>query len=513
MIGWLGAGLSCAQARPFDCVDDQQCDAAAAGRCIAPGYCAFPDASCDSGYRYHASADTTRAGNCTPLPSASAESSSGGADTSIVDGSGTTLAQTDGTASDSAGATDGPGSEDGTTETTSMPSESSDGDTNGACGDHPCACTTALASGHLSTCALRDDGSVVCWGRNQYGQLGTGDDSPPFEDIPQVINAPGATFVALTANHDHACALADDGAVWCWGRNTHGQSSPDLGTAFEMVAPTNDVTDPAIVRIEASQLSACGLDAAGSLTCWGDNNHGQLASEGDEPGPHTSGPHTASPVLGLAGGTQHMCLYTADTVMCWGRNNYGQNGSGDPGASLSTPTPVDMDIGDGVVSLAAGRFHTCAAVDGGAQVLCWGRNDCGQVDDTTEGECAQGVGGPNAYEPTPVAIPGTVVQLAARYDGTCALTDTGDAYCWGARQGYWLGTVVENGQVLQPPASIVVLIETDEPIVELSLGSQHACGRSASGRVWCWGNDEYEQLGFNDPPQFSRTVEMDLLCP
>jgi hypothetical protein len=76
----------------------------------------------------------------------------------------------------------------------------------------------STVGGH--TCALLDDGSVTCWGRNDYGQLGNG--STINSAVPvAVFGITSATAIAVGGLH--TCALLDDGSVTCWGRNDYGQ--------------------------------------------------------------------------------------------------------------------------------------------------------------------------------------------------------------------------------------------------------------------------------------------------
>ena len=89
---------------------------------------------------------------------------------------------------------------------------------------------TALASGARHTCALLDDHSVKCWGDNTFGQLGLGDtnargDDPNEmnDDLPAVDLGTGRSAVAIASGAFHVCALLDDATVKCWGRNTAGQ--------------------------------------------------------------------------------------------------------------------------------------------------------------------------------------------------------------------------------------------------------------------------------------------------
>jgi alpha-tubulin suppressor-like RCC1 family protein len=92
----------------------------------------------------------------------------------------------------------------------------------------PGAAVRAIAAGGAHTCALLEDGSVHCWGRNQLGQLGyarldsIGDDEPPAS-AGAVALGPGRTAVAIAAGTFHTCARLDDQSVRCWGYGANGR--------------------------------------------------------------------------------------------------------------------------------------------------------------------------------------------------------------------------------------------------------------------------------------------------
>ena len=68
-----------------------------------------------------------------------------------------------------------------------------------------------ISSGEDYSCALRDDGNAVCWGRNNYGQA-----TPPENE----------RFMSISSGPEHTCGLKDDGSAVCWGNNSEGQASP-----------------------------------------------------------------------------------------------------------------------------------------------------------------------------------------------------------------------------------------------------------------------------------------------
>lgn len=82
---------------------------------------------------------------------------------------------------------------------------------------------TAIAIGGLHACALTSTGEVLCWGSNDYGQLGHPDASPDSPPLAHGAIDVGARVLQITAGKHHSCALRDDQKIVCWGRNQLGQ--------------------------------------------------------------------------------------------------------------------------------------------------------------------------------------------------------------------------------------------------------------------------------------------------
>jgi alpha-tubulin suppressor-like RCC1 family protein len=236
---------------------------------------------------------------------------------------------------------------------------------------------TALVAGGDHTCALLADGGVQCWGRNDSGQLGNGTTTP--SPTPVAVMGLGGMATALVAGAYHTCALRSDGTVRCWGRNDSGQ----LGDGSRMNRPTPvpvvDLVGTAST-LTAGALHTCAVISDGRVQCWGRNDSGQL---GD--GTTTRSP-TPVAVTGLGGtaaaveaGGVHTCALLADGhVQCWGSNFCGQLGDGTT-TNRSTPTTV-TGLGGTAAVVDAGGFHTCALLADG-RVQCWGCNDYGQIGD------------------------------------------------------------------------------------------------------------------------------------
>ncbi len=271
------------------------------------------------------------------------------------------------------------------------------------------------------------------------------------EGAADVATAPASGYrLALTsvsAGRDHACALATDGAVWCWGANEAGQ----LGRGT-------------LSTREAAPERVPGLTTATQVSA----------------------------------GDSHTCARsTHGTVWCWGANNRGQLGDG---TEVTRPSAVSVQGLASVVEVASGNEHTCARTSGG-EVWCWGRNDSGQVGDGTTS---------TRPTPTRVQMrsaSGTVpltgaVSLASVGEATCAIRATSPStsvWCWssglvvGADQQWGENVAVSSGK-------------SGLSTLAAGRGGSHACGLGTNG-TWCWGSDGLREIsgGLLSQPGWSGT--------
>ncbi len=244
---------------------------------------------------------------------------------------------------------------------------------------------TALAGGAGFFCAVRVGGAVVCWGANGAGQLGgaaAGTESPTPVALPGVVDA------TAVATSQFGCALRAGGGVVCWGRNLSGRLGSGALTDNPMPTPVSGLAGATGIAIGV--WHACALRSDDTLACWGDNALGTLAA------PPTATPTaSAAPVAGVTNvqqvvvGYRHTCALLRDrTVVCWGKNSLGELGRGAASPCEAAPAPV-MGLSD-VAQITAHSpndgavegGHTCALRRDGA-VLCWGKNDLGQLGDGT----------------------------------------------------------------------------------------------------------------------------------
>jgi cysteine-rich repeat protein len=309
--------------------------------------------------------------------------------------------------------------------------------------------------GLTHTCALLDDGAVRCWGRNQFGEAGYGH-TQIVSDAPATLGDVeiGGNVVALTAGENHTCALLDDGGVRCWGLNHLGQlglgHTNDIGDdELPSAVPAIDLGDDAI-QIEAGGDHTCALVGGGAIRCWGFNDRGQLGYANLEPIGDDDEP-----------------------------DDYGE--------SL---------VGIEAVELAAGGKHTCARGDEG-ELRCWGSCTFGQcgygmgVESIGDDEAPQDVGD--------VPMGGTIDLLAAGATHMCTRIEYGWVVCWGSDQAFQLGypddgpNIIGDDEMI-PPIEVYI----GGPVVDVALGNLHSCALLESGAVQCWGDGSLGALGYGD---------------
>ena len=223
-----------------------------------------------------------------------------------------------------------------------------------------CVCATVarahrICLGVSDTCSVEEDGSVLCWGSNTYGRLGDGTLENKVKPNP-VSEIDSATSVACGTIH--SCASLMDGTVKCWGYN--GSKQLGLGTdTLDKLVPTAVPGLSDVTSVSAGEYHSCALLKDGTIKCWGYNRNGQIgvgSSENSISTPTAVSGITTATSLGV--GMSHTCaVLLSGGVLCWGKNDNGQLGDGTTTNRL-TSTPVSGI--NSATSVGAGNFHTCA---------------------------------------------------------------------------------------------------------------------------------------------------------
>lgn len=195
----------------------------------------------------------------------------------------------------------------------------------------------SIEAGWYHVCAIDSAGGVHCWGKNVAGQVRPGSATTRFAS-PQAV-AVGTAATALALADATSCALTSEGTVVCWGSNDHGElgrvtTTSDADTVVLQGTPTA-LTN--VVQIDAGFWTVCARTASGEVYCWGSDLDGRVGDDETEidrcgADPCAIGARRVaalSSAVDLSCGTTHCCALEADgSVRCWGDNGFGQLGNG-----------------------------------------------------------------------------------------------------------------------------------------------------------------------------------------
>ncbi len=417
----------------------------------------------------------------------------------------------------------------------------------------PLSGISAVTSGFTHSCALHETGMVLCWGRNDSGQLGDATTLDRAVAVP--VCAPQS--VAGVAGGAASCCPVTPSPT-----PTATATSTATGTLTPTSTPTSSATStstptvtptpgpcaalPSIIAVSAGAAHTCALDADDTVWCWGDNSFGQvgdgttfdsalpvrvcapasiLSTEG------AAGSPPCSPLTGVAAidaGSNHTCAAMEDgAALCWGNNASGQLGNGTFDDS-SLPVPVCQNPAilsastaggpctevSGAEDVTAGGAHSCALMATGS-ALCWGENSSGQLGDGTSFDRSSAVA--VCAESMPSCAPLLAIAgISAGGEHTCAVTEKGGAIrCWGKNLAGQLGDgttfddplpvfVCRPGSAIAGAPSCTAL----SGAATVSAGFVHTCARLQDGRVLCWGGNSAGKVG--DGTTTDRTVPVEV---
>ena len=222
-----------------------------------------------------------------------------------------------------------------------------------------------ISAGNSHSIALKSDGTLWGWGENLFGQLGDGTTSSNRTTPTQ--EATGATnWTAISGGGSHSMALKSDGTLWAWGKNQFGQVG-DGTTSSNRSTPTQEATGATNwTAISAGHEFTVALKSDGTLWAWGNSSYGQLGDGTILPNlTHTYRSTPTQEATGAtnwalisAGGKHSMALKSDGTLWGWGRNSGGQLGDGTT-TDISTPTQ-EATGATNWTAIAAGWYFTVA---------------------------------------------------------------------------------------------------------------------------------------------------------
>jgi alpha-tubulin suppressor-like RCC1 family protein len=330
------------------------------------------------------------------------------------------------------------------------------------------------STGYSYSCAIRDDGSLWCWGggwaqehvRTHPGPIGSDTD-----------------WTDVWVGWLRTCALKQDGSLWCWSIPEEGARTYPIPAYVEPLKSTrlekSGARPTELIQGDGEHL--CFFDAERALWCWGYNGDGELGN-GSTKQPETyqrveGGPWKKATVGGFARGGvfggAHTCAIKADnTLWCWGSNQFGMLGIADSFrgiAAVTRPAQVEGQWID-----VSTETMTTIGIRTDGTLWAWGfRHESNASKDAH-------------WQPEQISADTDWASLASGRDQSCALKKDGSAWCWGYKA---LGTGTKD--------------RTDTPrrvqgnvrFSRIDVGSSQACALATDNTVWCWGEQKQYELG------------------
>jgi alpha-tubulin suppressor-like RCC1 family protein len=350
-----------------------------------------------------------------------------------------------------------------------------------------------LSTGDEQVCATNSAGAIYCWGSDNYDQLGIPGYLSYYSPSPLLIPSGSKVWAQASAGTYTSCGRTTAGVAYCWGDNNYGT----IGNGTTTSTPNaTAVTSSGQVwaQLVGGSYFNCGRTIANVAWCWGDDSYGELgdgglASEHDSPIMVSGGlQFTQLTTSGADGDGYTACGLAPDgSAYCWGYNGYGEFGDG---TTTDKYVPTAVAGGHHFAAIAAGPYHTCGVLLGGAGTMCWGYNGYGELGDGTTTD---------QLTPVMVHTALTFVEVTAGYETSCGLTAAGAAYCWGS------GDYGEIGNGAYNDSNDPMPVAGGHVFAHLASGYQFTCAPTTGGLVYCWGDNLYGQLGndvddWNDLP-------------
>jgi alpha-tubulin suppressor-like RCC1 family protein len=349
-------------------------------------------------------------------------------------------------------------------------------------------CARDLAIGRRFRCALRCDGTVVCWGANEHGQLGRGH----TRDEPQVGAVPALVGVEeIAAGGEHACARTSEG-VSCWGSRRYGELGDGVVPAPSPPHAIDALRGASDVRISRDAICDIGSETPRCVGVAGDALASRMGVSGS----------------GVAFDATSYCVAAGERVRCGYRDGTPEDvaigarsvGVGELGADWVCGLGADGELGcaqrteqgrwatgrvaEGIVAFDLGMFHGCALrSDGGVRCFSRDPSRCREASTADDSLCR-----PDASRALlDASSVRSAAEIAVGGGHACARDSAGAVYCWG------VSTHQQIPGVLGPSAPVRVAL----PGAAISIAADElsSCAVLRDGTVVCWGDGSDVRLG------------------
>lgn len=344
-----------------------------------------------------------------------------------------------------------------------------------------------ISTGKSHTLEIRN-GTLWAWGYNWSGQLGDGTNTQ--RTTPIQIGTDD-NWVCVKAGGHHSLGIKADGTLWAWGYNYSGQLGDS--TTTDRNTPVQIGNDKDWAAISAGLIFSIAIKADGTLWVWGENNGGQYGTGSTNKFPYPVQVGNDSNWVSISARYRHCMGVKADgTLWTWGDNDYGRLGINNSNIA-NIYAPVQIGITRSWTKAVAGFYHSMA-ISANGTLWVWGRNDFGQVGDSTT---------INRNAPVQIGNDQNWVNVTTGLIHSFGIKANGTRWGWGRNNYGQLG----NGST--GDTSIPARLDTLNNWVSITSYNYHSIAMKANGAVCTWGRNDYGQLGNGTTTGSTTTVPID----
>jgi alpha-tubulin suppressor-like RCC1 family protein len=343
----------------------------------------------------------------------------------------------------------------------------------------------SVSVGWGSTCAIKkSDDTLYCWGQNDYGQIARPIVSEATVNAApqQVVGIPGRVL-QVSVGAKFTCAVNSLANLYCWGKNATGQLGNNTTTS-STTPETVTTLSGNVKSVSAGNNSTCAVTLDGKIFCWGNGLNGKLGNAS------TTSSLIPIQVTGMSSGAtqvstsdDHVCAIQSGAVKCWGNGLTGALGNGLANESY-VPVAISS-LSSGVTKITSGYQQSCALK--GSTTYCWGYNQYGTIGDGT-----------TTQRNSPVTLSGLAANLKdinLGHGTACGIDSVGGLVCWGRNTEWQVGNNSETNDIQVTPSAVKGLTKS---ISTVTSTTGHSCAIAQYGRLFCWGDNAFGQLGNGD---------------
>ena len=361
-----------------------------------------------------------------------------------------------------------------------------------------------ISAGGYHTCDINSNNNMYCWGANGFGELG--DNTYTQRQIPTAVNTAGVlsgkTIKAVTVNGYYTCAIASDDKAYCWGVNQFGGLGDNSTTSSKLPVAVNTagvLSGKTVKAISTGSYHTCAIASDDKAYCWGANSSGQLGNSSTTQSTvpvtvNTAGVLSGKTVKAISNGEAQSCVIASDdNAYCWGT---GMNGALGNSSTTQSTVPVAVNTagvlsGKTIKTISASGRHACV-IASDDKAYCWGRNTNGQLGNSSTTQSTV----PVAVNTAGVLSGKTIESIEAGDSHTCAIASDDMLYCWGSNTNGQLGNS-STTQSTVPVAVNTAGVLSGKTAKVVSAGTSHTCTIASDDKLYCWGWNNYGELGNN----------------